>query len=123
MTDEILKNFYQGDTIDFSFTVFDQDENPISVDGAVIALTVKHLYDNNGDDSRAVLKKRVIGVEPVVGVASGRIVMGLNQSDTSLLAGKYKYDIKLKYMLEGESKVGTLENGILIIKPSITKDW
>lgn len=83
----------RGDDVSFTVT-FTENDLPVDLTGATVFFTVRKYIDNTDiDDSGAIIAKTYTNIlNPLLGVAT----VSLNNTDTKIDLGEYKYDIQYK---------------------------
>lgn len=80
--------FYRENTVNINLTF-----PGVDLTGATVYFTVKPDFDDDQSDASALIQKDVTSHSDAV---NGGTVVSLTPADTSVEAGKYVYDIKLK---------------------------
>ena len=75
---------YRKNTVNITVSV-----SPIDTTTAALYFTVKPEFDNDTNDTNAVISKNAVPVN------EGKVTIKLTPSETDQTAGKYKYDVKL----------------------------
>lgn len=101
--------FYKENTVTINLT-FDG----VDLTGATVYFTVKEEFDEDADDSTALIQKDITSHTDATG---GETAVVLSPADTDVAAGKYYYDIKLK---KADNTQTTIQLGRCTIKDAVT---
>lgn len=109
----------RGDTDDITILYEDETDPdniiPISLVGATVFFTVKHLYDKEISDSFALISKTVTSH---VDAVNGESLIELSSSDTDIEPDEYKADIQIK---DSGGDIVSSETFRFIILDDVTK--
>lgn len=94
MSDDFLNlTIIRGDTVSITFTLTDENGDPVNLTGSTVYFTAKKQIDDDAADAKAVISKDVTSHSDPV---NGETIINLTSSDTDIDLGIYFYDIQIK---------------------------
>lgn len=121
MSDQIIQNFYRGDTPEYNlyFTQKQTDgsSQPISVEG----YTAIHSLKKNEADTDYAMQVVANGTESDPENPQGHILIEPTPEDTDIDPGTYYSDIQVSWTANGNKKVKTIEKTKVKVLADITR--
>lgn len=121
MSDQIIQNFYRGDTPEYNLYFTEKQADGTSMPISVEGYTVTHSLKKNETDTDCAMQVIANGTESDPENPQGHILIEPTPDDTDIEPGTYYYDFQVSWIANGKQKVKTIEKGKVKVLTDITQ--
>jgi hypothetical protein len=114
------RTLHAGDDYYYKFYVTIGDA-PLNLTGSKIWMTIKEVSIKTDAEAKLQLSSAVPTEIEITNATYGEFVVKFTKDKTSDLEGQWGYDLQVKALMDGETKIITVAWGIIEFLPNITR--